>query len=158
MAMCMPARWMMPPRRWYKERIQMMQKKSHILLAAVVTCLISGCQNSDNQTISEQEHSPPSLIEQNAIIPGTIFATFDPTAGYDAMQNAAKKACRNETICKVVIFPPETVLPTQFPMTEREVAEQIGNYTLNRNTGADDLLANCEVVKNAPEAKCMAIG
>jgi len=90
------------------------------------------------------------------VIPGTMFATFDPQNGYEAMQAAAKTACRTEAICKVIIFPLETVLPTQFPMTDREVGLQIGNYTLNRNSGADELLVNCEIVTGAPKAFCAA--
>ena len=72
------------------------------------------------------------------------------------MQTAAKTACGQEAICKVVIFRPGTVLPTQFPMTDREVSEQIASYTRNRNSGADELIARCDVVKDTPAASCMA--
>ena len=133
------------------DRVMRLQK-TRLLLTIALVGLLAACGQQPNET----KTTKPALIETKEILPGTMFATFDPTAGYEAMQAAAKEACGTEAICKVVIFGPGTVLPTQFPMTDREVSQEIGNYTLNRNTGADELLANCKIVKGAPTIFCAA--
>ena len=111
-------------------------------------------ENSPSKQTESKFDRPTELAEKNEILPGTLFATFDASNGYDAMQNAAKFACDDEEICKVVIFPIGTVLPTNFPMTDREVEQTIGNYTLNRNSSADELLAKCPEVASTPADKC----
>lgn len=118
--------------------------------------LLSACDQGTSAPDAQPVAAPPMIDEKNEVVPGTLFATFDPAAGYAAMQTAAKLACGEEAICKVVLFRPGTVLPTQFPMTDREVSEQIAGYTLNRNSGTDELIARCDVVKDTPVSSCMA--
>jgi hypothetical protein len=124
-------------------------------VCAVGLCLVASACDAPSQPEKKQAPSDPvKLVETKTVVPGTMFATYDPSNGYPAMQSAAKSACGNEGICKVVIFPVGTVLPTQFPMTDREAEEQIGTYTLNRNSGADELIANCKIVKDTPKQFC----
>lgn len=128
-------------------------RKIYILgTAAMLAACDSGASNSSEKT----ENSRPTFAEVTEIASGAMFASFDVKLGYSAMQDAAKSACGSEDICKIIIFPIGTVLPTQFPMTDREVAQSVGNYTLNRNTGADELLARCPAVGDTPAEKCMA--
>lgn len=135
----------------------MKSKTSTLLTLFALASLASACDSPIQKPDEGASKARPEFLETNVILPGTLFATFDPKHGYQAMQAAAKVACGSEAICKVVIFPPETVLPTQFPMTDREVSLEIGNYTLNRNSGADELLASCKIVSGTPKSQCMSV-
>ena len=135
--------------------------KNQTLSGAVLTLCVflAACGQTESKAkqSTKVDQKPAELIEVNAIVPGTLFATFDPQFGFESMQAAAKRSCKNEEICKVIIFKVGTVLPTKFPMTEREANEEIGNFTLNRNSGADELVASCAAVKDTPKSQCMSV-
>ena len=124
-----------------------------MLLASLTACGDGSPRDSIQETVNT---SPVGFSAFNEVVPGTYFATIDPKFGYAAIQNTAKDLCGDEPICKVIIFKSGTVLPTSFPMTDREAEETIGNYTLNRNSGLDELIAKCPDIVGTPDDKCAA--
>ena len=137
--------------------MQLSSRAASLAVTLLFAVSLAACGRSQEEGDTSRPAYTGGLIEKKEIEDGAIFATFDPSMGYASMQDAAKVACNDEPICKVIIFRPGTPLPTQFPMTTREASEVIGSYTLNRTTGADELLASCGVVAETPRKSCSAV-
>ena len=123
---------------------------------SLLCAALAGCDSEQPDAASDLPTQPLGFEQIIGAGPGTMFASFDTGLGYKFMQDTAKAACLDEDICEVIIFRSNSILPTKFPMTNREVAESVGNYTLNRSTGEDELLARCPDVAGTPADKCMA--
>lgn len=84
-----------------------------------------------------------------------IWAVEVPAAAeYAAVAAAAKELCGTAANCKVIGWPSGSALPPAFPLTDAEVSTQIASFTLNRATGAEELLVKCATIK-APSERCM---
>ena len=130
-------------------------KQTSVLLLPILLLACGEVPEGNNEQ-EPIDASRAAFSEVNTVVPGTIFASIDPQAGFEAIQDTAKAACGDEAICKVVVFPAGSTLPKAFPMTEREASETIANFTLNRNSGMDELMAKCPEVPNTPDGQCFS--
>ena len=61
----------------------------------------------------------------------------------ELMQDAAREICDDRRSCSVLFWANRAQAATRLPMTDAQVAAQIGRYDLNKNTGFDRWMFRC---------------
>lgn len=94
------------------------------------------------------------FAETAEVAPGVLVARMDGPMPYNAIAEAAKRQCGKHAICKVIGWVGTSPLPKAFPLTDVEAESSAFNYTLNRSSGADELLVDCDVIESQDRARC----
>jgi hypothetical protein len=85
------------------------------------------------------------------------FAMIIPDDADAAMiEAAAREQCADRQWCKVLGWTDEASAARTLPMLERESSSVVFNYFVNRASGAEDVLWDCQRFPAADRARCMA--
>jgi hypothetical protein len=74
----------------------------------------------------------------------------------DAVEAAARKKCQTESHCSVYGWTDEANMASTLPMLDREASAMVFSYSVNRTTGYEKSLWNCQVVKRPNPDQCLA--
>jgi len=133
------------------------------LIAGVVFLgVLSALFNPDAQQAESVKPQKVNLREVEVLVGGrsqplrTLAVTIPAGSGAQLTEDAARQLCEGASHCSVLGFPVGGAKSTAMPMTEREAAELVYSYSLNRSSGMDESLWNCRVFADAPPARCMS--
>lgn len=87
--------------------------------------------------------------------PGIFAMTFKRNADPETLPDIARQQCGSQKICKVIGWTDPNFAARAFPMTDREVEAQAFQYTLNRNTGFEQMLWDCKKYVRSDENECI---
>lgn len=87
--------------------------------------------------------------------PGMIAMTFNPNVDPEALPDIAREQCGSHKICKVIGWTNRSFAARAMPMTDREVEAQAFQYTLNRNTGFEQVLWDCGTWARLEKDECL---
>lgn len=68
----------------------------------------------------------------------------------------ARDQCGSKAFCKVGIWTDAEMMARGFPMTDRELAAMAFQYSLNRETGFEQTLWNCETYPQSDQNSCLS--
>lgn len=127
-----------------------------LVFASILTLAACGAPPADEAQTPPAEATPrPSAKLETTELAGNFMVAVAPAAAVAATYpDLARQACGSRTFCKVGIWTDPGFLPRGFPMTDREVAAQVFQYSLNRNTGFEQTLWNCRVAPQTDQANC----
>lgn len=98
----------------------------------------------------------PAIPEIRAMPGLNNFAMIIPPAADPAkLPLQAKQHCGEEAVCSVFGWASEFDAARAFPMTDREAAAMLFSYGINRKTGHERVLWNCERYPRADKAECL---
>ena len=83
--------------------------------------------------------------------------TFDQRSDPAEIVKLAREKCGAESFCMILGWTDSKFAARAMPMTDREVARQTFQYSLNRSTGLDEEKWDCRIWKNVSESKCIAM-
>ena len=126
------------------------------IIAAIFALSACGAPPAEkSQTAPKEEARAPAPQFETTELAGNFFVgVASANIGPAAYPDLAREACGSRSFCKVGIWTDPERLPRGFPMTDREVGAQIFMYSLNRETGFEQTLWNCQVVPQSDPANC----
>lgn len=77
-------------------------------------------------------------------------------ANADEMVVAAKEKCGERDICLVLGWQNRADVARALPMTDNELSKLVFNFSINRNTGHEEALWNCDVFPNKRGKACLS--
>lgn len=124
-----------------------------------LTACMEEAQTGDMDELGELEQpantGPVGFSDFAELSDTQIAATIEPAFGFGPIQNAAKSLCTDKPVCEVLIFEEGTTLPSAVPFTDRETASAIAFYTLDRDSGADNMTVRCPAIPRTPDENCI---
>lgn len=115
--------------------------------------VITGRETSPSTTETEFE---PANAEFNAISGNDVFSmTFNAKADPETLPDIAREQCGKRDFCKVIGWTDPKFTARGFPMTQREVQAQAFQYSLNRNTGFEQMLWDCNQYTRSDKSQCI---
>lgn len=86
---------------------------------------------------------------------GMFGMIVEPNSDPDGWRAEAKAQCIGQSVCKVFVWTDAAEAATALPMTDREVEKQAFSYGINRNTGYDQALWDCDRFPRSNKSECM---
>lgn len=133
-----------------------------ILLAACL--LISACNAPPPDTRKDapppetgaaaSEKAPPAPLKTRQLAGIFSVAVVPNDADPASFPDLARDACGANEVCQIGLWNDESFAPRGFPMTDREVEAKVFQYNVNRNTGFERSLWNCDVYPQTEQANC----
>lgn len=130
--------------------------------AAVVAalCLLNSCgaPSNENQTGNEQISSSAKAAPEIRKVSGgdVLVAVFPEGTLPEKFPALAKEACGDREFCQLSGWTDAALAPRGFPFTDAEVQAQSFGYSVNRSTGHEQSLWNCEQFPGHGADECMA--
>lgn len=87
---------------------------------------------------------------------GMWAMTFDAGVDPDTLPAVARERCGSLTICNVYGWVEPEYAARGFPFTEREVSRQVFVYSVNRNTGFEQALWDCQRWARPANNQCVS--
>lgn len=95
--------------------------------------------------------------EFRVIAGDSIFAmTFSADADPDSLPDLVRERCGTLTRCTVIGWTDPRFAARGWPMTDREVEKQDFHYTVNRDTGHEQTLWNCNRWRRTLPNECIS--
>lgn len=86
---------------------------------------------------------------------GVFAMTFNVKVDPETLPDIAREQCGDRKICKIIGWTDPKFAARAFPMTDREVEAQAFQYTLNRNTGFEQVLWDCRKWMQTKTDRCL---
>lgn len=122
-----------------------------ICLGAIAVATLSACGSTPPDT--EQQAEPE--LETKAIGNGFFAANAPETISPEKWPAMAKAKCGALPFCQVYIWPAGTPLPGAMPFTDPEVAGIRYRYAVNRETGYEASLWDCQTFPQPDTSACL---
>ncbi len=81
---------------------------------------------------------------------------YDPAVAASDLSDIVREECGTRSFCKIMGWTDPAYEPRGFPMTDREVSAMTFSYSLNRDTGYEQVLWNCDIYKDVDSSGCLA--
>jgi hypothetical protein len=128
--------------------------------AVAALCLLSSCSapSNENQAANEQTSPPAKAAPEIRKVSGedVLVAVFPEGTLPENFPALAKEACGNREFCQLYGWTDAALAPRGFPFTDAEVQTQSFSYSVNRSTGHEQSLWNCEQSRRRGADECMA--
>lgn len=121
------------------------RKSDGPLIGCVLILSLVGCSGEYDRTIEFSEM--PGLNQFAMLIPADL--------GRDEMVVAAKDKCGNNDICSIFGWRNKVDMARALPMTDRELKTLSFSYTINRTTGFERSLWNCDIYPKKNRDECL---
>jgi hypothetical protein len=131
-----------------------------LALAAAVTLAACG------SPAPEQTEPAPAPAEASASEANPVVASRDIARDFTALQvrsdtdasafpTIARDLCGSRDFCKVAVWTEAETTARGFPMSDRELAAMAFQYSINRNTGFEQAMWNCERFPQTDPNACL---
>lgn len=85
-----------------------------------------------------------------------FFAVSKPWAQKkDYIEQVVKGVCVGKTFCFAHIWDKKDGAPKSMPLTDKQSADMLAMYRMNKNTGLSELYFNCKKFKENPKTQCL---
>ena len=85
-----------------------------------------------------------------------IAMVYNPAVAASDLPDIAREECGTRSFCKIMGWTDSAYQPRGFPMTDREVNAMTFSYSLNRDTGYEQVSWNCDIYKDIDPSGCLA--
>jgi len=123
-----------------------------LAVAAGLVLALAGCTGGDT-TPKTKDPLEPEFIELSNL--GEWAMILPAGADPASFTGWAKKRCGAAPICGVQAWGDRASAARAMPMTDTEVASRAFSYRVNRNTGFEQSLWNCEQFPRPDRANCL---
>lgn len=128
-------------------------------LLALSLALVSCGPPAPPAGTEKAEPSPPAdqpirALERREIANDFFVVVLDASVSPARYPDFARELCGERGFCKVGVWTDASLLPRGFPMTDREVAGEMFQYGLNRDTGYEATIWNCQVNPQDDPSNC----
>lgn len=115
----------------------------------------AACDGAGNQAAGD---SPPTPAPAFRDLPGLNNFVMIIPAGLpaDRFRDAARDKCGSADMCQVWAWLDAADAARAIPMTDREVASLAFSYSVNRSTGHEQTVWDCDRFPRSSGAECMA--
>ncbi len=83
--------------------------------------------------------------------------TFNAKADPVELEKTIRDYCGSRKFCKVMGWTDPEYAPRGFPMTDREVQAQVLSYGINRSTGWEQFLWDCNLFSKQTGVECQSL-
>lgn len=125
-----------------------------LLIAAALSSIACDTVVENNTAGSAPSAAAPVFSELNGL--NNIAMIFDVSMKQEDVAAAAKEHCAGKQVCLVLGWTEQSSAATAMPMTDGEVAAQAFSYSVNRNTGFEQVLWDCSRFQQADTSECLA--
>lgn len=70
------------------------------------------------------------------------------------IERTVRGICSGKRICISHIWDKKSGAPKAFPLTDKQVKDELATFQMNKNTGREELLWNCKIFQKAPKNSC----
>jgi len=117
--------------------------------------LLAGCSAPTEKTAEpvkeDVKFESVSKISGDDVMGAVISGKVDS----ERLKFLAKKECGTREFCKVLVWDTPSNAATAFPMTDTEVSSQIFAYSVNRASGFEQSMWDCEKYHRDDKNQCL---
>lgn len=128
-------------------------------LIAVFAVALVGAVVSPSQPDSGASERPAARILKTASLPSDLPAytvLLEPGVASQTLTDKARDLCGAASHCIVTAWTDSASVGRGWPLTDREAAAAVYTYSVNRTTGYEGEVWDCEAFPTAPKDRCAA--
>ena len=119
--------------------------------------LLAACDASESPAAAPVADAPGlEVLAKREINPNIFSIAVTPASPPESLLTLAKETCGSRDWCQVHVWDEVASAARGFPLTDPEVAAQRFSYSVNRATGHDRGLWDCQRYPATPAESCMA--